>query len=176
MKISISGHIGSGKTTVSTKLGELSGYMVYSGGYFFRKMADEKHLTVEQLNLESENNDDLDFQLNKMIENFFRDHDNVIVESRLAGWISFSANIDVFRVFLDASLATRVDRVSERESDSHIMNRVRLREESENRRFKKFFNFDMEDKSIYDTVINTEEGSAEEIANKIYKHIISHSG
>ncbi len=176
MRISISGHIGSGKTTVANLLGNLSGYKVYSGGYFFRKIAEEKQLTLEQLNLESEKNDDLDFKLNAMIEQFFRDHDNIIVESRLAGCISHQAHIKVFRVLLTASLETRVRRVSGREAGDDILDRVRLREESENRRFKKYFNFDLDDKSIYDTVIDTEQGSAEEIANKIYKLAFSNSG
>ncbi len=169
MRISISGHIGSGKTTVSNILGKLTGYKVYSGGYFFRKLADEMGVSIEDLNLLAEKDDTLDFKLNEIIEQFMKENDCIIVESRLSGWISYRAGIETFRIFLDASLDTRVSRVSKREDLEDVRNLVKLREDSENLRFLKFFNFRMEDKSIYDTVINTETGSAEEIANKIYK-------
>ncbi len=176
MRITISGHIGSGKTTVSNILGGLTGYQVYSGGFFFRRMAKEMGISLEELNLISEEDSSTDFKLNELIEQFIRDHDEIIVESRLAGWISYNAKIPVYRVFLEGSLETRVRRVASRENQADMMEKVRIREQSEDKRFKSFFNFDMDDKSIYDTVINTEEGSAEEIANKIYKLVFSRSG
>ena len=168
MKITVSGHIGSGKTTVAKFLGEMTGYQVYSGGYFFRKMASQMGMTIEQFNKYAETDSTMDFKLNRMIEDFIRSNDNIIVESRLCGWIAYSAKIPAFKVFLDAPLSVRIKRVGARENLKELEEKVRMREDSENFRFKEYFNFDMDDRSIYDAVIDTTEGGAEYVAEKIY--------
>ncbi len=175
MRITVSGHIGSGKTTVSKFLSELTSYEVYSGGYFFRKLSDEAGISLEQMNLNAEKDDGIDVSLNNMIRDFLRSHDNVIVESRLAGWISYSSGIPAFRVFLDATREERTRRVSKRENNRDMAQKVVMREESENFRFREYFNFNMEDKSIYDVVIDTEKGTADEIANKIFRMVFSNA-
>ncbi|MGP6207307.1 (d)CMP kinase [Cuniculiplasma sp. SKW3] len=175
MKITVSGHIGSGKSTVSNFLSQLTGFKVYSGGYFFRKLAENMGLTIEEFNKFAETDDSMDFRLNREIEKFLRENDNIIVESRLCGWIAYSAGISAFKVFLDAPLEERVRRVTQRESSEDVRKRVLEREHSENLRFKKYFNFDMDDKSIYDAVIDTTEGGAEYVAKKIYDYIFPHA-
>jgi predicted cytidylate kinase len=175
MRITISGHIGSGKTTVSKILSGLTNFSVYSGGFFFRKISEEQGISLEEMNFMAEKDSKLDFELNSLIEKFLMEHNNIIVESRLSGWIAYSANIDAYKVFLDASRNTRIDRVNKRESLSNIAEKVISREISENYRFKEYFNFDMNDKSIYDVVMDTEKGSADEIANQIYRMALSHA-
>ncbi len=175
MRITVSGHIGSGKTTVSKILSDLTSYDVYSGGYFFRQMSEDMHVSLEEMNLMAEKDSRTDVTLNNMIRDFLRDHDDIIVESRLAGWISYSAGIPAFRVFLDASREVRIARVSIRENDRNMAEKVVMWEESENFRFKEYFGFSMEDKSIYDVVIDTEKGSADEIANEIYRMVFSNA-
>ncbi len=175
MRITVSGHIGSGKTTVSLILSKLTSFKVYSGGYFFRKMSEDMDISLEEMNIMAEKDSKLDVTLNNLIEEFLKNNDNVIVESRLAGWIAHSSNIPAFKVFLDASREVRINRVSIREHDKEIAQRVVLREESENFRFREYFQFFMDDKSIYDVVMNTELGSADEIANEIYKLAFSNA-
>ncbi|MCL4345355.1 MAG: cytidylate kinase family protein [Candidatus Thermoplasmatota archaeon] len=174
MRITVSGHIGSGKSTVSNFLGQLTGFKVYSGGFFFRKLAEDRGMTIEEFNKFAENDDTMDFILNREIEVFLRDNDNIIVESRLSGWIAHSSGIDAFKVFLDAPLDERIRRVGIRETSPDIRNRVISREESEDLRFRNYFNFDMDDKSIYDAVIDTTEGGADYVAKKIYSIIFPH--
>ena len=171
MRITVSGHIGSGKSTVSNFLSQMTGYKVYSGGFFFRKIAEEMGMTIEEFNRFAETDQAMDFRLNQQIETFLKNNDNIIVESRLCGWIAYSAGIEAFKVFLEAPLEERVRRVNQRESSKDLTQRVMERENSENLRFKKYFNFDMDNKSIYDAVIDTTQGGAEYVAKKIYNLI-----
>ena len=50
MRITVSGHIGSGKSTVAKILSDLTGYVPYSGGFFFRKKAGELSLSITEFN------------------------------------------------------------------------------------------------------------------------------
>ena len=138
-------------------------------------MSEDMDISLEEMNIMAEKDSKLDVTLNNLIEEFLKNNDNVIVESRLAGWIAHSSNIPAFKVFLDASREVRINRVSIREHDKEIAQRVVLREESENFRFREYFQFFMDDKSIYDVVMNTELGSADEIANEIYKLAFSNA-
>ena len=173
MRITISGTIGSGKSTVAKLLGNLTGFKVYSGGYFFRKAAQDHGMTVEEFNRFLENDPEYDQQLNDQIESFIRDNDNIIVESRLTGWLSYRANISAFRVFLDADIDERVRRVKKRDTPGETRKLLIEREESEIKRFRDFFNIDFTDKRIYDLVMDTDNITAQEAARRIYDMVIS---
>ncbi|MHB8361531.1 MAG: (d)CMP kinase [Thermoplasmataceae archaeon] len=173
MRIAISGTIGSGKSTVARILSEMTGYEVFSGGYFFRQAAIERNITVEQFNKLLEEDPQFDTDLNNIIQNFVRSRDNIIVESRLIGWLSYRVGIEAFKVFLDANLNVRVSRVKERDSTENTKKLITEREESENRRFMEFFKIDFSDKRIYDLVLNTDNISAEETARRIYDMVFS---
>ncbi len=168
MIITLSGHIGSGKSTVASILSELTGYRSYSGGYFFRKKAGEMNLSIADFNTLMETDATEDRKLNKMIGSFMTGNNDLIVESRLAGWIAKEYGISAFRVFLEAPMDVRIQRIQEREGPDKIDDMVQ-RENSENRRFMEFFGYDMDDTSIYDAVIDTTEGNADYVAKKIYR-------
>ena len=168
MIITLSGHIGSGKSSVASILSELTGYRSYSGGYFFRKKAEEMKLSIAEFNTLMENDATEDRKLNRMIGTFMTENKDLIIESRLAGWIAKEHEIQAFKVFLDAPMDVRVKRVQEREGPHHVEEMVQ-RENSENKRFIEFFGYDMDDTSIYDAVIDTTEGNADYVAKKIYR-------
>ncbi|MGP6219823.1 (d)CMP kinase [Caldiplasma sukawensis] len=167
MRITISGHIGSGKSTVSSILSNLLGYKVYSGGYFFRKLGEDKNISIEDVNKLAENDPKLDHELNNMIKEFMEKNDFIIVESRLSGFISWKFSIPAFRVFLDAPREVRMERVKQRDGKSFNPELFIDREESENMRYKKYFQFDMDDLSIYDLIVDTTSGGPDQIAKKI---------
>lgn len=167
MRITISGHIGSGKSTVSSILSNLLGYRTYSGGFFFRKLGEEKKISIEEVNKLAENDPVLDHELNNMIREFMEKNDFIIVESRLSGFISWKFSIPAFRVFLDAPLDVRMERVKQRDGSSFNKDLFIKREESENMRYKKYFNYDMDNLSIYDLIVDTTKGGPDQIAKKI---------
>ncbi|MHB1493417.1 MAG: (d)CMP kinase [Thermoplasmataceae archaeon] len=168
MRITISGTIGSGKSTVASILSRMTGYKVFSGGYFFRKAAEDHGMTVEEFNRFLESDPTFDTKLNNNIKKFLSDNDNIIVESRLIGWLSWRGKIPAFRVFLDADIDERVRRVQKRDSSEETKNLLLDREESEIKRFREFFEIDFSDKRIYDLVLNTDSITAEEASRRIY--------
>lgn len=173
MKITISGPIGSGKSSVGKKLALLLNYRFFSGGTFFRQLAKEYEMTLEEFNRYAESHGEIDMQQDALILEFMKKNDDIVVESRLAGWLCHSNSIDSFRIFIDAPLDTRVERVSGREKSNFARTRdlVSEREESEIRRYREFYDLDYREPEFYDLIINTDGLSVEQVVNKIYERI-----
>ncbi len=170
MRITISGPIGSGKSTVGKILAKHIGYNFFSGGYFFREQARAHGMTIEEFNVYAETHPEIDKKQDDMIVRFLKTHDNVVVEARLAGWMCQRNDIDAFKVFLTASLETRVSRISRREGDmSDLMELLKVREESEFKRYMEFYSIDYQSTDIYDLVINSDSLSAQRVAEQIYE-------
>lgn len=171
MRITISGPIGSGKSTVGKILARLLGYQFFSGGHFFREQARKHGMTIEEFNLYAESHPEIDRKQDEMIVDFIRSHDNVVVEARLAGWMCHKNNIDAFKVFLTAPLGTRVSRISRREGNtSDLEGLLRVREESEAKRYMEFYSIDYGSTEIYDLVINSDNLSAQRVAEQIHEY------
>lgn len=172
MRLTISGPIGSGKSTVGRILSQRLGIGFFSGGYFFRQQAEAKGMTVEEFNIYAEAHDDVDRNLDEMIKEFLRTHDNVVVESRLSGWICHRAGIEAFKIFLSASLDVRYIRIAKREGvNSGLREKMIERENSEIKRYMQYYGIDYSDTSIYDMVINSDNMGAEEVAGVIYDNV-----
>ncbi len=177
MRYAVSGPIGSGKSTVSDQLSRITGCRVYSGGEFFRETAKKKGMSIEEFNLYAEDHPEMDYETDRTEEEFLKNNDNIIVESRLSGWICKYSSIKAVKVYLYATYYTRILRFSNRENigikESAYL--VDKRENSERKRYIDLYGFDMDDKSIYDIVINTEFLNPEEIAGMIYDYGRIHS-
>ncbi len=170
MRITISGPIGSGKSTVGKILARSMGYQFFSGGHFFREQAREHGMTIEEFNLYAESHPEIDRKQDQMVVDFLKSHDNIVVEARLAGWMCHLNNIEAFKVFLTASLATRVSRISRREGNaSDLEALLRVREESEAKRYAEFYSIDYGTTDIYDLVINSDNLSAQKVAEHIHE-------
>ena len=170
MRITISGPIGSGKSTVGKILARSMGYQFFSGGHFFREQAREHGMTIEEFNLYAESHPEIDRKQDQMVVDFLKRHDNVVVEARLAGWMCHLNNIGAFKVFLTASLETRVSRISRREGNtSDLEALLRVREESEAKRYMEFYSIDYRNTDIYDLVINSDNLSAQKVAEQIHE-------
>ncbi len=173
MRVTISGPIGSGKSSVGRKLASMLGYEFYSGGTFFRQLASQYGMTLEDFNTYAEKHKEIDLKQDDLILDFLRTHDNVVVESRLAGWLCHRNSVESFRVFLDAPFTIRVVRVSHREDADPelIRRRVHERESSELRRYRDFYNLDYREGQFYDLVINTEELSVDQVVTTIHEKL-----
>lgn len=170
MRITISGPIGSGKSTVGKILADLLGYRFFSGGTFFRQAAKNRGMTLEDFNRYAEGHKEIDEEQDRYILDFIRSNDGIVVESRLAGWLCYKNAVDAFKVFIDAPVETRIERVAKRESQTKeaISVRLREREESELKRYREFYGIDYRITYIYDYTMDTEHISAEDVAKEIY--------
>ncbi|BDC35401.1 MAG: cytidylate kinase [Candidatus Methanoliparum thermophilum] len=154
MKITISGHAGSGKTSVSKELAKNIGFKVISVGSIFRDLAKEANMTLEEFSLFAEKNRKIDSLIDEQQVELSNKYRDCIIEGRLSGWM-IEADI---KIWLRSSIETRIRRIIERENRDYedILKETISRERIEKERYKKFYNIDIDDLSIYDLVINSE--------------------
>ena len=155
MLVTISGPAGSGKSTAAAALAETLGYDHVSGGDIFRDLADERGLTPLELNRQAEEDEAIDRDLDRRLRETAATGDDLILESRLAGWMA-GEHAD-FRVWLDAPLEIRARRIADREDKAIDLAReeTRARATSEAKRYREYYGIDIEELSIYDLVLNT---------------------
>ncbi|WP_018257640.1 (d)CMP kinase [Halomicrobium katesii] len=166
MLITVSGPAGSGKSTLAANLAEELGYDHVSGGDIFRSLAEERGVSLVELNQQAESDDQIDRDLDRRLRSTAREEDDLVLESRLAGWMA-GDHADL-KLWLDAPLDVRAERIADREEKSvtEARDETQARAESEGLRYQEYYGIDIDDRSIYDLSINTarwDEGGVQEL-------------
>ncbi len=153
MIITIGGVAGSGTTTAAKVLSERLDYPFLSAGAIFRQMAEEHGMSLIEFNKYSENNTNIDIELDKRQAQIAHESENLIVEGRLS---SYFIDSDL-KIWFNAPLDVRAQRVCDRENKSieQAKKEILTREESEALRYKDIHNIDINNMDIYDLIINT---------------------
>lgn len=155
MRICIGGQPGSGTTTLGKALAERYGLRFYSGGSFFRDSAKERGLTLAEFGELAKQNPEIDHEVDRRQTQFARDTDNIIIESRLCGWMVENADI---KILLTASQKCRSERIAQREgiSPEKSYELTVERERCEAIRYREYYNIDILSYDPFDLVISTE--------------------
>jgi len=155
MLITVSGPAGSGKSTLAANLAEEFSYEHVSGGDIFRDIAADRGLTPLELNRRAEEDEQIDRDLDRRLRTVAEQRDDIVLESRLAGWMA-AEHADL-RLWLDAPLAVRAERIADREDKSveTARSETTARARSEAQRYEEYYGIDIGDLTIYDLVINT---------------------
>jgi len=155
MLITVSGPPGAGKSSTCAALAERLGLEHVSGGDIFRELAAERGLTLSEFNALAEEDDDIDRDLDRRLREVALERDDVVLESRLSGWLA-AEHADL-RVWLDAPLAVRAERIAAREGKpvAEARTETERRAASEAGRYQAYYGIDIDDRSIYDLVVNT---------------------
>ena len=155
MLVTVSGPPGAGKSTTVAALAEAFDLEHVSGGDIFRELADERGLSAVEFNRLAEEDDQIDRDLDRRLRTVALERDDVLLESRLAGWLAGDA-ADL-RLWLDAPTEVRAARIADREGKSAetALAETREREESEALRYRAYYGIDIADLSIYDVALNT---------------------
>jgi predicted cytidylate kinase len=165
--VTISGLPGSGTSTASTKLRTRLNWSYVNAGQIFRVLAKEANMTLNEFGARAETDPTIDRELDKKMIRYAEKGEPIVMEGRLVGWMTLQKKIPALRVWLEATVSTRASRLSLREGDSKALRNMKVREESELKRYKDFHDIDLQDMSIYDLVISTDFHSADEVAKKI---------
>lgn len=175
MRITISGKAGSGKSTVAKLLSEKLKLKHYSIGDLMRMMAKEKGLSLLKLNLLAEKDKSIDFELDNKLKELGKSKDNFVVDGRLTAF--FIPHADV-KVFLDADDKVRAQRIlndkRQQEKSSTLkeaISSIKKREESEKKRYKKYYGVNYLDKRLYDYIIGTTKLTPDKVVDKIIKFV-----
>lgn len=155
MLITVSGPAGSGKSTLAENLADALGYDHVSGGDIFRALADERGVSLVELNQQAETDDQIDRDLDRRLRTTARKEDDLVLESRLAGWMA--GDYADLKLWLDAPIDVRATRIADREEKpvTDAKDETEARADSEARRYEEYYGIDIEDRSIYDLSINT---------------------
>ena len=173
MRVTISGPPGSGKTTVAEIVSNRLSYELITGGKIFREKARELNMSLAELGSAAEKDEKYDKMLDDYLLDVMKSRDNLVVESRLSGWLCHINRINAFKVFVDAKEEVRLERIRnsihnrEAETGDNILFQMRERQESEWERYKKYYGIDYRDTSIYDLVVDASYDGAEKVAGVI---------
>ena len=175
MRITISGKAGSGKSTVAKLLSERLKLKHYSIGDLMRAVASEKGLSLLELNKIAEKDKSIDFELDSKLKELGKTKDNFVVDGRLTAFFIPNAEI---RIFLDAADKTRAQRIlkdnrqqEKSESLKEAIGSIKKREESERKRYKKYYGVNYLDKKLYNFVIDTTKLNPNQVVEKIVKFV-----
>lgn len=176
MNITITGNLGSGKSSVAKILKE-RGYEIFSTGQIFRQLAMDKGLSVEEFNKQvNEAASRGDRSVDKMIDGTTAkigvEKDMIVFDSRLA-WYFVPQSFKVFvitdideasrRVYNDSVRANSESYTSQAECRKALINRQRL----ETLRYKEIYGIDYYDMSNYNLVIESTNAAPMELADEI---------
>ena len=165
--IAISGFHGTGKSSLAKELSKEFSLKLISSGIVFRKIAEEKNLSLEELSRLAEESSDIDLLIDEHLKRIAL-QGNVIADALLSGWML--RGIADIKIWLKAPLEVRIRRIADREKRSYeeAFRETISREESEKKRFKKYYGIDLNDLSIYDFVLTTHPYSYDEVKKVIF--------
>jgi cytidylate kinase len=155
MLLTVSGPPGSGKSTNAAAVAEAFDLDHVSGGDIFRDLAAERGLSPVEFNELAEEDDQIDRDLDARLREIAIEEDDLVLESRLAGWLA-GDHADL-KIWLDAPRAVRAERIADREAKPVDVAReeTRRREDSEQKRYREYYNIEIADLGIYDLTVNT---------------------
>lgn len=171
MIITVGGPPGSGKTTVARELAKILNYKVVIAGEIFREMAKEKEMDLLEFGEYARENPEVDHEIdNRVVAQATED---TVLEGRLAGAMLKSKDIKAFKVFIDAKIEIRVQRVCGREfrPEDDVRNELITREQCERERYLNLYHLDMNAHDNYDLIIDNSYMTSEETIEKIIKEM-----
>ena len=168
--ITISGDVGSGKSSLTKYLVEKLGYSTFSAGLAFRMLADERGVSVYELNKISETDKSIDVALDSKVAEIGRTKDNIIVDSRV-GWHFIPHSFKIKLIVSSTVAAKRVMSDKGRYSEAYksieeCAAQLKSRRKSEVQRFREFYHADIKDDSNFDLVINTNGKTQEQVCEE----------
>lgn len=177
MKITISGTLGSGKSTVAKIVAQKLRLKQFNSGQFMRDIANKRGLTLLELQELSKNDRSIDDETDTRQKELGEKEDNFVFEGRLG----YHFIPDSFKVFLKTGVEIAALRILESmktenlerkkeglvDDKDEIIAKLKRRRDWEKNRYKELYSLDYEDEKNYNLIIDTTSISAEEVSEII---------
>ena len=168
--ITITGDLGSGKSTVSKILIEKLNYEYVYTGKIQREIANRHQMTTLELNQYAETHPEIDEEIDATFK-ALNDSTDLIVDSRLA-WFFIPKS---YKVYLTCEIAVAANRISndrQRKNEQYVSKEeairdIMARKASENKRYMDLYGADCSDLSNFDLTIDTSFIAPEKVADMI---------
>jgi cytidylate kinase len=168
--ISLTGDLGSGKSTVSNLLIERLNYDYIYTGKIQREIANKYNMTTLELNKYAETHPEIDEEIDSTFKSL-NDSTDLIVDSRLA-WFFVPKS---FKIFLKTNLMVSANRISndnQRKSEKYAskeeaVNNIIARKASENKRYMELYGANCSDLTNFNLIIDTSFISPERVVDII---------
>ena len=180
MHISITGRLGSGKSTVCKIIHDRYGYEIFSTGAIQREIAREMGISTLELNRLMEQDNGLDNKIDETTARLSRERrdERLIFDSRMA-W-HFAEN--TFKIFLTVDPTVAAERVmanprdaEERyESVEEARDKLVERSQVEQARFRELYGVDYYDYANYNLVVDSSARTPEEIVDIIWNALLAY--
>jgi predicted cytidylate kinase len=175
--VTIGGHVGAGKTALAARLANALNYdELYMGG-LFREIAKERGMTIEQFYAELKNDPKLEQSVDERQSKLMREHDNLVVQGRVAWFFAKGSPFTIFNIFLAVEPAVGAERSGRRSENTGrplveiaAANRNRMRTEVE--RYRSLYGIDnFLDPGHYDYMLDTTAMTEDEVLANVLEKI-----
>ena len=171
-KITLSGEVASGKSTIGRLLAENLDYKFVSIGNRTREFAERKGLDIVQFQKECLSDPRIDKLIDKQFSEECNANENLIIDYRLA--FKFISNS--YNIFLKISEANATDRLRKANRQNETYLTIRERNDTFKNQFQNSYGVDYTDEKNYDLVIEIEQfKSPKEITECILKQLTNHT-
>lgn len=177
--ITISGQLGSGKSTVAKIMARKLGYDYYSTGDAQREIAKKRGITTLELNQLADRDPSIDQEIDGVFQHFNSvPNKNIIIDSRMAFFFvpaSFKVKLNVDTVVAGERIFHDTLRTGEKKyaSVQEAVAALGARRASEVARFKRIYHVDIDNDENFDYVLDTTACTPEEVADRIIRKFLS---
>ncbi len=165
--ISICGPSGAGKGTLGRFMADSLDLNFYSAGDFFRDLAAEKGLSVEELSEQADKVTDVKVDRRTLEKGL---NESCVIESRISAWVL--GDYADLRIYVTADLEERARRMisslEDRKNEKGAENLeeakkiIEKRDRDNDQRYEDYYGIDTHDTSIFDLLIDNTELEIEE--------------
>ena len=175
--ITLSGELGSGKSTVANYLISKMPFRIVSAGLLFRQLAAKHGMSAKEFNQFIENDPKYDHYVDDTMAELGRTDEKIIFDSRMA-WHFVPSSFKIY-LYVDVDTATErifndVGRVSESYSDKKTARQEIIdRRKSELLRYQNFYHCNLDDYSNYDLIVDTSHATREEVNELVFNSFMA---
>ena len=170
--ITLSGELGSGKSTVANYLISKMPFKIVSAGLLFRQLAAKHGMSAKEFNEFIESDPKYDHYVDDTMAELGRTDEKIIFDSRMA-WHFVPQSFKIY-LYVDVDTATErifndKGRVSESYTDKETARQEIIdRRKSELLRYQNFYHCNLDDYSNYDLIVDTSHATRDEVNELIY--------
>ena len=168
LKVTVSGHPGSGTSTLVSLLCETKGWSSLNGGELFRQEAKRRNMSLSDFGQLCKEDLEVDRQLDALLKEEMKRTDEdapSVIESRLSGWWAYKLGHSTPRIWLEVDDIERAKRVQAREGGdlNAIIEANKQRSKVDEQRFDELYGLLPQQTEPYTHIINASDLNPQEV-------------